>query len=74
MTNHMDALEVAQLQLEKATSKMNLDPNILTQLKEPERVLMVSIPVKMDNGVVKVFTGFRSVSYTHLTLPTTPYV
>jgi len=60
MTNQMDALEVAQLQLEKAASKMNLDPNILTQLKEPERVLIVSIPVKMDNGVVKVFTGFRS--------------
>jgi len=39
---------------------MNLDPNILAQLKEPERVLMVSIPVKMDNGAVKVFTGFRA--------------
>lgn len=58
--NKIDAFEVAQLQLEKAASIMNLDPNILIQLKEPERVLMVSIPVKMDNGAVKVFTGFRS--------------
>ncbi len=58
--NKIDAFKVAQIQLEKATSKMNLDPNILVQLKAPERVLMVSIPVKMDNGVVKVFTGFRS--------------
>jgi glutamate dehydrogenase/leucine dehydrogenase len=33
---------------------MNLDPNILAQLKEPEKVLIVSIPVKMDNGTVKV--------------------
>src|SRR4030066_89335 len=54
--NKIDAFEVAQLQLEKAASIMNLDPNILIQLKEPERVLMVSIPVKMDNGAVKVFT------------------
>lgn len=59
-TNKIDAFKVAQIQLEKATNKMDLDPNILVQLKEPERVLMVSIPVKMDNGVVKVFTGFRS--------------
>jgi glutamate dehydrogenase/leucine dehydrogenase len=58
--NKMDAFEVAQIQLEKAANKMNLDPNILTQLKEPERVLMVSIPVKMDDGTVKVFTGFRA--------------
>ena len=56
----MDAFEVAQIQLEKATTKMNLNPNILAQLKEPERVLMVSIPVKMDDGTVKVFTGFRA--------------
>ena len=58
--NKIDAFEVAQIQLEKATNKMNLDPNILAQLKEPERVLMVSIPVKMDDGTVKVFTGFKS--------------
>lgn len=59
-TNKIDAFKAAQIQLEKAVSKMNLDPNILVQLKKPERVLMVSIPVKMDNGAVKVFTGFRS--------------
>ena len=57
-TNKIDAFEAAQIQLEKAVSKMSLDPNILVQLKKPERVLVVSIPVKMDNGAVKVFTGF----------------
>lgn len=56
----LGVFEVAQVQIEKAASKMNLDPNILAQLKEPERVLMVSVPVKMDNGEVKVFTGYRS--------------
>ena len=58
--NKIDIFKIAQIQLKKATNKMNLDPNILAQLKEPERVLIVSIPVKMDNGAVKVFTGFRS--------------
>jgi len=58
--NKIDAFEIAQMQIEKAAKKMNLDPNILAQLKEPERVLMVSIPVKMDNGAVKVFTGYRA--------------
>ena len=53
-TNKASAFEVAQIQLEKAVKKMNLDPNILAQLKEPEKVLIVSIPVKMDNGTVKV--------------------
>ena len=55
-----NVFEVAQIQLEKAANKMNLDSDILAQLKGPERVLMVSFPVKMDNGAVKVFTGFRS--------------
>lgn len=59
-TNKASAFEVAQIQLEKAVKKMNLDPNILAQLKEPEKVLIVSIPVKMDNGTVKVFTGYRA--------------
>lgn len=56
----IDTFKMVQIQLEKAAHKMKLDPNILAQLKKPERVLMVSIPVKMDNGAVKVFTGFRS--------------
>ena len=59
-TNMKDVFKITQIQLEKAANKMNLDPNILAQLKEPERVLTVSIPVKMDDGTVKVFTGFRS--------------
>ena len=38
---------------------MNLAPNIAEVLKHPERVIEVSIPVKMDNGELKVFRGFR---------------
>ena len=52
--------ENALKQLEKAANIMNLDKNIYEILKQPDRVLTVSVPVKMDSGEVKVFTGFRS--------------
>lgn len=52
--------ENALKQLEKAANIMNLDKNIHEILKQPDRVLTVSVPVRMDDGQVKVFTGFRS--------------
>ena len=55
-----NVFEIAKIQLEIAAKRMNLNPDILNQLKEPERVLMVSVPVRMDNGEVKVFQGYRS--------------
>ena len=50
----------AMSQLDKAAKIMNLDKNIYEILKQPDRVLTVSIPVKMDSGEVKIFTGYRS--------------
>ncbi|MBI4427193.1 MAG: Glu/Leu/Phe/Val dehydrogenase [Candidatus Magasanikbacteria bacterium] len=50
----------AMAQLDKAAKIVNLDKNIHEVLKQPERVLTVSIPVKMDNGETKIFTGYRS--------------
>lgn len=52
--------ENALKQLEKAAKIMNLDKNIHEVLKQPDRVLTVSVPVRMDSGEVKVFAGFRS--------------
>jgi len=52
--------ENALKQLEKAADIMNLDKNIHEILKQPDRVLTVSVPVRMDSGEVRVFTGFRS--------------
>ncbi|MCK4352212.1 Glu/Leu/Phe/Val dehydrogenase [candidate division WOR-3 bacterium] len=46
-------------QLDIATKNLNLDENIHTILKHPERELTVAIPVKMDDGHVEVFTGHR---------------
>lgn len=58
--NTQTALEVAQQQLDAAASYLKLDSRIHNILKEPKRVLEVAIPVKMDDGSVKVFKGYRS--------------
>ena len=60
MEKKKSALDVANLQLEKAFEKMDLDDNVKNQLRKTEKVLTVSIPVKMDTGKVEVFTGFRA--------------
>jgi len=45
--------------LEVAATTMNLDFNILERLKVPKRALIVSVPIRLDNGDVKVFEGYR---------------
>jgi len=47
-------------QLNNAAQVLELDPSIHEMLKKPERVLMVSVPTCLDDGTLKVFTGFRS--------------
>jgi glutamate dehydrogenase (NAD(P)+) len=46
-------------QLDQAARIMNLDPNVHEVLRNPKRTLIVSVPVRMDDGSVRVFTGFR---------------
>ncbi len=50
---------LAVAQFDQAAKDMNLDPNLHQRLKLPQRSLIVSIPVKMDDGRVEVFTGYR---------------
>ena len=50
----------ATKQLENAAELLDLDKSILEILKNPKRILEVSIPVEMDSGEVKVFKGYRS--------------
>lgn len=38
---------------------MNIDPNVLERLKYPKRALQVSVPIRLDDGTVKVFEGYR---------------
>src|SRR5512143_246924 len=50
---------LAVAQFDQAAEAMNLDPNLRERLKLPQRSLIVSIPVRMDDGRVEVFTGYR---------------
>lgn len=55
-----NVFENAQAQVKKACDKLGMEPNVYELLKEPQRVIEVNIPVKMDDGSIKVFKGFRS--------------
>lgn len=50
---------MAQAQLDAAAEVLQLDPHIHALLREPLREMQVSLSVRMDDGTVKVFKGFR---------------
>ncbi|MCM2277300.1 MAG: Glu/Leu/Phe/Val dehydrogenase [Oligoflexia bacterium] len=54
-----DLYRNAVLQLEEAATTMRLDPNIAERLKVPKRALIVSVPIRLDDGTIKVFEGYR---------------
>ena len=51
--------QVSQQQLDECAKIMGLSPSTLAILRVPRRELHISLPVKMDDGSVKVFEGFR---------------
>ncbi len=51
--------EVAKKQLKNVVELMNLDPDIHEKLKYMERILTVSIPIRMDDGSLRIFQGHR---------------
>src|ERR1700675_2601083 len=51
--------QVAQHQFDLAAERLNLDPGLRRVLREPRRELIVHFPVKMDDGSVQVYTGYR---------------
>ncbi|CAJ1002881.1 MULTISPECIES: Glu/Leu/Phe/Val dehydrogenase [Bacillales] len=53
-------LESTQTVIKEALEKLGYQESMYELLKEPLRVLTVRIPVRMDNGEVKVFTGYRA--------------
>ena len=69
MTENLDPFEIAVKQLNRAAKIMNLDKQALALLSEPQRILQVRIPVRMDDGSTQVFTGFR-VRYNNARGPT----
>ncbi|MEH6944601.1 Glu/Leu/Phe/Val family dehydrogenase [Bacillus sp. JJ722] len=58
--NNNDVLLSTQTVIHKALEKLGYPEEVYELLKEPLRMLTVKIPVKMDDGSVKVFTGYRA--------------
>ncbi len=56
----LNPFEIAQILIYNATRELGLPTAVYEHLKEPQRVLTVSIPIRMDNGEVKTFIGYRS--------------
>ena len=50
---------LAVAQFDQAAETMDLDHNLRERLKLPQRSLIVSLPVRMDDGRVEVYTGYR---------------
>jgi glutamate dehydrogenase (NAD(P)+) len=46
-------------QLDEVAEHLQLDPGVHAILRQPERELTVAVPVMMDDGGIKVFTGYR---------------
>ena len=59
MAEKLNPFEIAQRQLDEAAEFLKLEPGIHALLREPLRELHVTLPVRMDDGSVKVFKGFR---------------
>lgn len=57
---NVDVLARTQLVIETALKKMGYGDSLYELLKEPLRLLTVRIPLKMDDGSVKVLTGYRA--------------
>ena len=55
----LSLFETVQAQLDEVASLLHLEPGIHAILRQPMRELQVCIPVRMDDGQTKVFTGFR---------------
>jgi glutamate dehydrogenase (NAD(P)+) len=59
LTEELNPFKIAQEQLDMAAKLLKLDPAVHSLLREPKRILEVTFPVRMDNGQVRAFKGFR---------------
>lgn len=55
-----NVLQSTQIVIEQALRRLGYSDSLVELLREPMRVLTVRIPVRMDDGTTKVFTGYRA--------------
>ena len=58
-TQKINPWDMVLAQIDKAAKHMDCDPNMIEKLRYPERALLVSVPVRMDDGRIRVFKGYR---------------
>ncbi|KON86529.1 glutamate dehydrogenase [Sporosarcina globispora] len=60
MEESLNLLTSTQVVIKEALNKLGYADEVYELLKEPLRMLTVRIPVRMDDGSIKIFTGYRS--------------
>jgi glutamate dehydrogenase (NAD(P)+) len=55
----LNSFRIAMRQFDYAAEKCGLEPGLCEVLRRPRRALSLSLPVKMDDGSIRVFEGFR---------------
>ena len=55
----LNPFRIAMRQFDTAAEKLQLEPGLREILRRPRRALLLSLPVKMDDGTTRVFQGFR---------------
>ncbi|MSQ78304.1 MAG: Glu/Leu/Phe/Val dehydrogenase [Flavobacteriaceae bacterium] len=63
---HLNPFESMMSRFDIAAKKLGLDDSLYSVLKSPAKIVMVSLPVTMDNGDVKVFEGYRVIHNANL--------
>ncbi|MEJ2598436.1 MAG: Glu/Leu/Phe/Val dehydrogenase [Anaerolineales bacterium] len=59
MTEQINAFQMAQSQFDHVARELNLDPQVAGILRWPAREFRFQIPVRMDDGTIRVFFGYR---------------
>lgn len=57
--DRINPIDVAMKQVDIAAERLRLDPGLCEKIKQTKRELIVHFPVKMDDGTVKMFAGYR---------------
>ncbi len=57
--NETNAYQIARAQIKTAAAILNLGPDVLEKISYPEREVTVNFPVRLDDGRVQSFTGYR---------------
>ena len=63
---HASMFDAVLARLDKAAELFGLSPEVAEILRHTKKEVAVNLPIKMDDGSVKVFEGYRTVHSTHL--------